>query len=172
MKITRPAKEEYPEYYDRYISKVTGDPIDQLIDGERKLLKLISKLSKKQLNFRYAEGKWSIKEILVHLMDGERVFAYRALTFARKDITALPGFEENEWAPNSGASERKIKSIIDEYQAVRSATIEMFANFTEEMLNSSGTANEKPMSVRSILFMIPGHELHHMGVIKERYLSK
>ena len=107
MRINRPEKSDYPEYYEKYIAKVAGNPLDELVANHKTLRRMVSRLSRKQLNYRYAEGKWTIKEILVHLIDGERVFCYRALRFARKDTTPLPGFEENEWVPNSN-SEKEI----------------------------------------------------------------
>ena len=173
MKVSKPNPDEYAAYYERYISKVdTDNPIKGLAESRKKMVKLISGLSKKQLNYRYAEDKWTIREILVHVMDGERVFGYRALRFARNDQTPLPGYEENEWAPESKAAKRKIKSIMREYRAVREATIEQFSNFDEEMMMRSGTANNNGMSVRALLYVILGHEIHHMGVIKEKYLQK
>ena len=173
MKILRPSKGDYPEYYDKYISRVLSkDPIRELKEGKRQMLRLIRKLNRKQLAYRYEEGKWTIKEILVHLMDGERVFCYRALRFARNDKTELPGFEEKEWAPNSKATGRKIRSMLREYSAVRDATIELFSNFDKEMLNRSGVANGNPISVRSLVYIVAGHEIHHMGIIREKYLVR
>ncbi|MEO6166742.1 MAG: DinB family protein [Chitinophagales bacterium] len=172
MRINRPEKTDYPEYYERYIAKVAGNPLDALRTNNNILRKMIMRLSRKDLNYRYAEGKWSIKEILVHLMDGERVFCYRALRFSRNDATELPGFEENDWVPNSNANSRKLRSIFREYAATRNSTIEMFSNMNKEMLNRSGVANGKPISVRSILFVVAGHELHHMRIILERYIEK
>ena len=171
MKITPPAIEEYPEYFNKYISKVHGEPITELTQGLKKISRLISKQNKKQLAYRYAEGKWNIKEILVHLMDAERVFCYRALRFARKDETPLPSFDENVWVPNSLAGYRKIKSIMEEYAAVRDATTALFSNMDDVMFNCSGIANGRQISVRSILYTICGHELRHIEIIKERYLS-
>ncbi|HYV91367.1 MAG TPA: DinB family protein [Chitinophagales bacterium] len=172
MKITRPNPDEYAPHYETYISKVdTDDPIKGLRKSKKQLIKLISKLNKKQLKFRYAEGKWTIKEILVHMMDGERIFGYRALRFARNDKTALPGFEENDYAPMSKATKRKIKSILREYEAVRDATISLYENLDEEMMMRMGTANNNQMSVRALVYVTLGHELHHIGVIKEKYLS-
>ncbi len=170
MKIAPPAIEEYPDYFQRYISKVHDEPITELRQGLKTITRLVSKLSKKQLAYRYAEGKWNIKEMLVHLMDAERVFCYRALRFSRNDDTPLSSFDENEWAPNSGASDRKLKSIMEEYTAVRNATIAFFSNLDDAMLNRSGIANGKQFSVRSILYIIGGHELHHNEIMKERYL--
>lgn len=172
MKITPPPAADYPEYYGKYIALVEGDPIEALNHARKKMYKLISNLDKKDLDYRYAEGKWTIREILVHLMDGERVFAYRALRFARKDLTPLAGFEENDYVPASKAAGRKIKSILREYEAMREATIELFANMDDEQLAQSGTANNSRISVRSLLYCIAGHELHHVNVIKEKYLGK
>lgn len=172
MKITKPNPDEYPPFYETYVSKVkTDDPVKALRESEKKLIKLISKLGKKQLKYRYAEGKWTIKEILVHMMDAERVWGYRALRFARNDKTQLPGFEENDYVPASRATKRKIKSLLREYEAVRNATIELFENLDEEMMMRVGTANEKPISVRALMYVTLGHEIHHLGVIKEKYLG-
>ncbi|MBK9730072.1 MAG: DinB family protein [Chitinophagaceae bacterium] len=172
MRINRPEKNDYPEYYEKYIAKVSGDPLTELKTNYKTLRRMVLKLGRKDLNFRYAPGKWTIKEILVHLMDGERVFCYRALRFARKDTTELPGFEENEWVPNSNANNRKLRSILGEYLAVRNSTIELFSNMNKDMLNSSGIANGKPISVRSILYVITGHEIHHTRIMLERYIEK
>ena len=172
MSIKRPETGDYPEYYGNYIAKVSGDPITALASNHKALRKMVMKLSRKQLNYRYAEGKWSIKEILLHMMDAERVFCYRALRFSRKDKTPLPGFEENEWVPQSNANKRKLRSIFREYDAVRNSTLELFSNMTKEMLNESGVANGKSITVRSILFVIAGHEIHHSRIILERYIEK
>ncbi|MEP7128857.1 MAG: DinB family protein [Chitinophagales bacterium] len=172
MRINRPEKNDYPEYYEKYIAKVTGNPLIELKTNYKTLRRMVLKLGRKDLTFRYAEGKWTIKEMLVHLMDSERVFCYRALRFARKDTTELPGFEENEWVPNSNANNRKLRSILAEYLAVRNSTIELFSNMNKDMLNSSGIANEKPISVRSILYVITGHEIHHTRIMLERYIEK
>jgi uncharacterized damage-inducible protein DinB len=173
MKIAKPNPDEYAEYYNKYVIKVkTDNPIQGLRKSKKKVNKLISKLNKKQLKYQYAEGKWTIKEILVHMMDAERVFAYRALRFARNDKTTLPGFDEKNYAPASKATERKIKSILEEYEATRDATIALFESFDEEMLRQVGTANEQLMSVRALLYVTLGHEIHHLKVIKEKYLGK
>ena len=173
MKIARPNPDVYAEYYTQYVSKVkTDNPLRGLRESKKRVIKLISKLNKKQLKYRYAEGKWTIKEILVHMMDAERVFAYRAMRFARNDKTPLPGFDEKTYTPASRADERKTKSILEEYEAVRNATIALFESFDEEMLRQVGTANEQLMSVRALLYVTLGHEIHHLGVIKEKYLGK
>ena len=172
MKIAKPNPDEYAPYYGRYIAKVeTDDPIKELRKSRKELLNFISPLKKKQLNYRYAEGKWSIKEILVHLLDGERIFSYRALRFARNDKTELPGFEEKDYAPASKADKRKLKSILRDFIAVRDATEQLFKSFDEDMMMRSGIASNNLMSVRALLYVIIGHQKHHLGVIKERYLN-
>ncbi len=170
--IPRPDKNEYFEYYDKYIQLVpTGNLLEQyqsVFDANKKL---ILSLNEEKLNFRYAEGKWCIKEILMHLADGERVFGYRALRFARNDATPLSGFDENLYAPESKAAGRKIEDIMREFSAVRTASIELFKSFDDEILKRRGKANNKEISVRALAYTILGHELHHFNVIKERYLK-
>lgn len=169
--FSRPQKGEYPEYYHTYISRTAGDDlIDLLRKGLSELEVLITSLPAEKLNYRYQPGKWSIKELLVHLLDAERIFAYRALRFSRGDRTGLPGFDEDEYVPNSGASDRSVESIMDEYKALRASTITFFENLTPEMLGRTGIANGQEISVRALAYIIPGHEIHHLGVIRERYL--
>lgn len=170
---TRPSANEYHEYFKRYIDRIPpeGDLLQLLESDFRETEKFIQSLSDEQLNYRYAPGKWSIKEIINHLTDGERVFAYRAMRISRKDQTDLPGFDENLYVPNAKASTRTIASLLSEFSAVRRASIELFKNFDDEMLAQTGTANKNPVSVRALGFIIAGHELHHMNVIKERYLK-
>lgn len=172
MKISRPNPDEYAPYYETYVSKVnTDDPIKELRQERKELVKFFSVLKKKQLKYRYAPGKWSLKEILGHIIDGERVFCYRALRFARNDQTELPGFDENAFAAENRADQRKLKSLLAEYSAVRNATIELFESMNEEELMRSGVASGKTMSVRGLLYVILGHQLHHIGIIKDRYLN-
>lgn len=169
----RPTKDEYPAYFETYVSKVQdGDILVQMRQGIENTEKLIRSLNEEQLNYRYAEGKWSIKEILMHLCDAERIFTYRALRFARKDKTDLPGFDENTYVPASKATQRNIENILKEYQAVRTASIVLFESFDEEAIQERGTANGRTTSVRAMAYILVGHELHHVGIIKERYLKK
>lgn len=171
MHISKPNSSDYPAYYATYINKVTSeDLLAELENNFIKTEKLIYSLTDEQLNYRYAEGKWSIKEVLLHIMDSERIFAYRALRFARQDKTALPGYEENEYAPLSKAAARSGDSIMKEFAALRKSSIELIKNFDEEQLNQSGIANGKQITVRALVYIIAGHELHHMQVISERYL--
>jgi uncharacterized damage-inducible protein DinB len=172
MKTGKPNPDEYAPYYETYISKVhTDDPIRELRGDEKVLLRFFAPLKKKQLKYRYATGKWNIREILGHMIDAERIFCYRALRFARNDMTELPGFDEKAYAAENRADIRKLKSLLAEYKAVRAASIELFRNFNEEELMRSGIANGKPMSVRALLFVIIGHQRHHLAVINERYLN-
>ena len=120
--------------------------------------------------FRYAEGKWTIKDIILHLIDAERIFAYRALRIARNDKTALPGFEENDYVISANANEREFESLLKEYIIVREATISLFENLSETDLLKPGTASNASVSVRGIGYCILGHELHHKNIIIERYL--
>jgi len=125
-----------------------------------------------KLYYRYDEGKWTIKEILVHIIDDERIYAYRALRFARKDSTELAGFDQENYAVNSGANKRSIESILHEFETVRKATISLFESFTDEALTSSGIANGNKVSVRALGYHIAGHEKHHVNIIRERYLDE
>lgn len=170
--ITRPQSGEYLPYYAQYISKVNGDDLFAAMQAiHRETQTLLGSLSDEQLQYRYAEGKWTIKDIVGHLIDAERIFAYRALRFARKDATDLAGFDENSYVPASNANERSIQDLLAEFTVVRAATFALFKSFSDEMLTLSGTANNNPISVRALAYIIGGHEMHHLAVIKERYIK-
>lgn len=169
--ITAPAATEYDDFFNSYIGNAnTSDLLSALAASEEYIVNFMLSLKEQQLNHRYQPGKWSIKEMLVHMADTERIFAYRALRFARKDRTELPGFDENAYADVSKADARPITSILAEYAAVRQATIELFKTFDEEMLAETGIASGKKVSVRALGFAILGHEIHHLNIIKQRYL--
>ncbi len=127
-------------------------------------------LSDENWQYSYAEGKWTPKEILLHTIDTERIFCYRALQIARSENAILPGFDENLFAENSNANERSPEDLINEYRTVRQATTALFESFSEQTMNNTGNANDKPLSVQAAGFIICGHELHHINIIKERYL--
>ena len=170
--IKRPENTEYPKYYANYIDKVQGDDLFAAMQAtHRDTQALISSLSEEKLQHRYAEGKWTIKDIIGHLMDAERIFSYRALRFARNDKTDLPGFDENEYVPASNANDRPIHDLLAEFTVVRASTLSLLKSFSEEMLGQIGTANKNPISVRAIAYVIGGHEMHHLAVIKELYLK-
>lgn len=171
IRIARPNKTEYPEYFGNYISKVTGDDLFENFKSiHEQFLQLIKNLSEEKLNYRYAAGKWTIKEIIGHLIDTERVMSYRAIRFARYDTTPLSGFEENDWANASNASLRSRDDLLNEFHFVRESTLALFKSFDEKMLSAKGMANNKEITVRALAYMIPGHEMHHLIVIRERYL--
>ena len=120
----------------------------------------------------YAEGKWSIKEIAGHLIDNERIMSYRALSISRNETQSLPGFDENDYIRESNYSKRNYYDIVDELRKVRESNLPMFKSFSEEILDRRGVANNSEVTVRALLFIIAGHEIHHINIVKERYLNK
>ncbi|MFD2245768.1 DinB family protein [Pontibacter ruber] len=170
--ITYPGTDEYPEGMKNYIEAAKAeDLLSGLAASQEYIINFMLGLDEERLSHRYAPGKWSIKELMVHMMDAERIFAYRALRFARQDKTDLAGFDENQYVGPSKADKRTITSILAEYAAVRQATIELFKNFDTEMLNQTGTANNNRVSVRALGYAILGHEIHHLNIIRQRYME-
>jgi len=170
--MTRPAAGDYPPYMEAYISQVKGDHIfEELFQAYIDTMELVTSFDPETLHYRYAPGKWTILDIMQHILDAERIFCYRALRFARKDTTDLPGFEENNYAVTANATRRDINDLVREFSLVRSATIELFKSFDAEMMEQRGTANGKNITVKALLFVILGHELHHRKVIQERYMN-
>ena len=171
--IPKPEAGEYAPYVIMYISLLPDDGfiLKHLDDNLRATTEFIRSLPEAKLNYRYAEGKWTIKEILAHHIDDERIYAYRALRFARNDQTELPGFEQDDYAAESGANERSLDDLLEEFAFVRKSTIALFNSFDDRVLTRSGVANGNVMSVRAIAYHIAGHELHHVNIIKERYLG-
>lgn len=147
-----------------------GMVLQMMQENFRMMEEFILSLSEEKLLHRYAPGKWTIKEILVHLTDDERIYSYRALRFARNDRTELPGFEQDNYAAESNANERDLRNILDEYEAVRKATIAMFNSFDDKALLRRGTADGNEDTVRALAYHIAGHEMHHLNFIKENYL--
>ncbi len=170
--IPKPKSGDYPEYFSNYVNFFNDeiDVIGILEQNELFLSGLIANLDEEKLNWSYQEGKWSIKEIIIHLMDAERIFLTRALRIARNDKVDLPGFDQDDFAPFSGAKTRTKGSILSEYQAVRTNTLEFFKNIDQEALERRGSANGSPHTVAAIAFQIAGHEQHHIKVLQERYL--
>ncbi len=174
MNINKPNQNEVAPYQWDYINTVPdtkdilGELQIQLIDT----IDLVTSLDDETLTSSYAEGKWTIMEILVHLMDTERVFAYRALCIARKDKTNFPGFDENTYAPNSNANKRKILNVVKEYSLLRASTIELFQSFDEEMWAEIGSASGLHLPVKAIPYILCGHEIHHRNIIEEKYIGK
>ncbi|MFT7157124.1 MAG: putative damage-inducible protein DinB [Parvicella sp.] len=158
-------------YFSRYTSLVPElSIVEGLNHSSKVLLETLESLPSFKWNYAYAEGKWTIKELLLHLIDTERIFVNRALRFARKDTTPLPGYEENDYAATCLANNRSADSLIKEYKAVRASTESFFGNLNEEQLLSIGTSGGNQISVRAIGYLLAGHDLHHLTVIKERYL--
>ncbi|MES2620603.1 MAG: DinB family protein [Bacteroidota bacterium] len=172
MHITKPEVSEYPGFNASYVDMVEeNDLIAALKNSEKKIVDLVKSISEEKADHRYDSGKWSIKEIIIHLSDAERVFAYRALRFSRNDRTELSGFDENHWVPESNASARTLEDILHEFILVRQSSLFLFKNLTKEMSMRKGIANGKEVSVRAIGYVICGHALHHYKIIKERYLK-
>jgi uncharacterized damage-inducible protein DinB len=170
--MTKPQLETLPSFYTRYVDNVKDlDMLDALSSASTKVLKIVRAIPESKGEFGYAPGKWSIKEVLNHMLDVERIMAYRALRFARNDKTDLPGFEENDYAPEANAHARTIAQLADQMARLRATTIDLFSSFTDEMLKREGTANKNKLSVINLGYIIPGHELHHLRVLEERYLK-
>jgi uncharacterized damage-inducible protein DinB len=169
--IKRPEANECAEYFHRYIGKVEGDDALQILtDAKSETSGFLKNLSDEQWDHRYEVGKWSIKEVMLHIIDTERIFAYRALRIGRNDQTPLPGFEQDDYIPYNYADSRSSASIIEEYEAVRNASITLFKNMNDEAMNFRGTASKNPISARAAMFILAGHEIHHMNIINDRYL--
>jgi len=171
--IPKPIVGEYAPYTIMYINLLPDDGLilKHLRDNLENTVRFIRLLPEGKLTTRHAEGEWTIKEILVHVLDDERIYCYRALRFARNDTTELPGFEQDEYVPYSGANHREIEAIIEEFISVRRATITFFESLDEEALIRKGIGSGNIMSVRAAAYHIAGHELHHINSIKENYLS-
>lgn len=172
IKIPKPQQGEYAPYAEMYIKLLPDDGllIKHLEKNFKKTKSFILSIPRNKLEYRYAPGKWNIKEILVHIIDDERIYAYRALRIARNDKTPLPGFEQDDYIPYSRANERNLRDIFEEFETVRKATISLFKSFNEEDFLRTGFANNHSVSVRALAYHLAGHELHHMNIIKERYL--
>lgn len=169
--MTKPTPAEYGQFYQGYINQVTEDNVLPLLETElTRTIAFFESIPAEKLDYAYAEGKWTIKELIVHLSDAERVMAYRALRVGRGDQTPLPGFDENVYVPNSYASERTVADSLAEFKAVRQASIALFRTFKAEAWASVGIASGHPISVRALAYIIIGHTRHHINIIKERYL--
>lgn len=171
--IPKPEPGEYAPYAIMYIGLLPDDGLilKHLDDNLRATSEFLRSLPEEKLNYRYAKGKWTIKEILSHHIDDERIYAYRALRFARNDQTELPGFEQDDYVPESGANDRSLDDLLEEFAAVRKSTIALFNSFEDRVLTRSGVASGNVMSVRAIAYHLAGHELHHLNIIKARYLD-
>ena len=167
--IALPAADEHIAYYGKYIALLSGDVYATLESQGRETARLLAATSEAKGAHRYAPGKWSVKQVVGHIADGERVFAYRALRFARADPTPLPGFDENVFAATSGADKRTLGDLAAELASVRAASLTLFGSFDAETLLRRGSANDAPVSVRALAAIIAGHERHHVNLLIERY---
>jgi uncharacterized damage-inducible protein DinB len=170
--ITAPAKDTYAPYYETYISKIAGrDPLRLLESLVLDFKVLLSEVPDEKEGFRYADKKWSVKEVVGHMIDTERIMCCRALCIARGEKQGLPGFDENEYVAAANFDKRTLYDLSHEFGFVREATISLFKTLNEEELDRKGTANNNPVTARAILYIITGHHLHHQAVLKERYLA-
>ena len=171
LDVARPAVSEYDPFYGFMIGLVPDGPILDFLQEQRyEIMGFLGSLDKATADYRYGPEKWSVKEVLGHVVDTERIFGARALCFARGEERALPPFEQDDYVRSAGFDKRSLASLSDEFEAVRRATESLFRGFDEEQWNRGGVANEAQMTVRSIAFIVAGHAAHHMSVIRERYL--
>lgn len=162
---------EYSNFNATYIKAAANvELIEELEICLHEFIRFVQNIPMDKFDYRYAEGKWIIKDIIQHVIDTERIFAYRALRISRNDTTPLPGFEENDYVENTKANERGIQDLLAEFSAVRYATLFLFKSFSEEQLKRMGTASGTAISVRAIGFIIIGHQKHHQNIFQERYL--
>lgn len=163
--------DEYNPYYQSYVGKVRpGEMLEILKENSLVVSSFLRGIDQDKLSFRYAAGKWTIKEIILHIIDTERVFAYRALCIARRDKTEFPGFDHDAYVASSQAEARSMDSLLLEYTNVRAATVSLYENFDAQDGTQIGIASGNRLSVRAIAFIIAGHENHHLEIIKSRYL--
>lgn len=170
--ITAPPSETFATYYEKYITRLDGkDPLHTLESLILDLKVLLSEVPDEKEDFRYAQGKWSVKEVVGHMMDTERIMACRALCIARGEKQSLPGFDENEYVNVANFGKRSLYDLSHEFGFVREATISLFKNFSKEELDRKGVANDNPVTPRALLYIIAGHHLHHQTILQERYLQ-
>jgi len=171
--MNRPEPSEYDPYYLNYISLVDeGDVISTLEQQPRELRTLLAGLPEDKGTFSYADGKWTIKELLSHLIDGERIFVYRLLRISRGDITPIEGFEQDGYIENSNANNRSFQNLLDEFELERRANVLLLGNISDEGSRRVGTANGKEISARAMVYIMAGHIKHHINILNERYLAQ
>lgn len=172
MNNGRPEPNEYASYYEKYISLVAeGDILASLRGQLEETLRVLGGISETQANFRYAPDKWSIKQLVGHVIDGERIFAYRALRFGRNDQTALPGFDQDQYVNNASFDDCTLSGLASEFAHVRRATISLLEHMDDAAWKRLGSANDSEASVRALAYIIAGHELHHVEILRSRYLQ-
>lgn len=168
--IDRPSADEHNPYYSRYIDLVPqSDILGTLNEQIKETLAMLKGVSDEKGNYRYAPGKWTVKEVVGHMFDTERVFGYRAMRVARNDQTPLPGFEQDDYVRFGPFAKSRLADMIDEFSAVRRSNVLLLSQLDEEAWKRRGTANNSPISVRAVAFIIAGHELHHRSILKDKY---
>lgn len=173
LRLPRPAADEAAPYYHGYIQEVSGENVgEQLTTQLMEVERLYSTMDDRTALTRYAPGKWSIKEILGHLSDAERIFSYRILCISRGDTTPLPGFDENAYVPEGNFDERPLSSLLPEFRAVRLSTVALTEGIPAGAWSRRGQASGSPVSARALAFIILGHATHHLRILGERYLTK
>jgi hypothetical protein len=171
--IGRPEPGEYAPYYDRYISLIQGTDILGMLESQRRqTMLLLSGREESDGDYRYAPDKWSAKEVLGHVCDTERIFAYRALRISRADRTPIEGFEQDDYVRNGPFAARPFAELIDDYLAVRRATLTLFRNLDDQAWIRRGIANKNEVSVRALAYIIAGHEAHHRRILEQKYFAK
>ena len=166
MTIEKPSVEEYPDYYHGYMKQLPdGDILDILEKQTADLHNMFSNMTEERAEETYAEGKWTMKEVLQHLIDSERIFGYRALCFSRREEASLPGWDEGQYVRYSEANTRTLENLSDEYELIRRANMAMFRSFTSEMMHNRGIANGREITLRAQIYVIVAHELHHMNIL-------
>jgi uncharacterized damage-inducible protein DinB len=170
-KMRRPETNEYAPYYEGYIEGIMGnEPFRNLENQYQEIQSLLQSLTEAEANHSYSEGKWTVKEVLGHIIDTERIMSYRALCISRYEKQPLPGFEQEDYVKEANFKERTITNLLEDYRTVRKSTISLFKNFTENMYNRRGIASNHEVTVLALLYIIAGHEMHHLKILKERYL--
>jgi uncharacterized damage-inducible protein DinB len=172
MKVSDLQPDEYAAYHEKYLQLIDTEwpLIEELEVSVHNFIRFVQDIPMDKYDYRYAEGKWTIKDIIQHLIDTERIFTYRALRFARKDGTVLPGFDENLYAETANGADGKLQVMLTELALVRQSTIMLFKSFSQECLLNRGVASNNTVSVRALGFIIIGHQNHHMKIFRERYL--
>lgn len=169
--MKRPDIKEYDPYYETYVSLVSGDDVMPLLETQMQALRpLLDGLPEEKGTHSYAAGKWTVKELLSHIIDGERIFAYRILRISRGDQTPIEGFEQDDYIENSNANNRLFSDLLDELEHQRQANLRLLENLSETDAERVGTASEKTVSVRALAYIMAGHVEHHIQILKERYL--
>lgn len=168
----RPETGEFASFYANYISLIKDEDVLSVLGGQiDELNGLIAGLPESKGSYAYAPGKWTLKELLSHLIDGERIFSYRILRISRGDTTPLAGFEQDDYIERSNANNRSFSELLEEFELQRRSNLLLFGNLDDEASKMMGTASEKTVSVRALVYVMAGHVRHHLGVLKERYLA-